>query len=333
MLQPTDRVIPLVPQTSGTVTPAALAAGWPRTLAVSPGLGLVAAGYCPVQPDGAGFVQVWNASDGAWLASAEASSGALSLAFSPDGRALAVGSLFGADLWRPMDASEPVDLPGEPDMTPFGSSLSFTADGTTLGTLQDNGEVLLWPLAGADRAAPGRPSKHPVIPDDLRTGYLGFAFNPDGSTATLLVRHGDEGTRLTTWNPATGEKTHRDVAGDSFSHAYSPDGRTIATAGDEVQLWDAKSSRGPWAKWAPQHAGTEFEFTAVHFTHSGTYLLASSWDGGLYLFTAKDGKPVTMCPSGAKSIHSARFLPNDTGIAYCGATADGRFGAWLRLFA
>ena len=155
------------------------------------------------------------------------------VAFSPDGRVVATGSVDGTTkLWDAATGRELRSLTGHSAQV---DSVSFSPDGRTLATGSRDGTARLWD------ATTGR-ERH------VLTGHSGevrsVAFGPEGR----VVATGAEDGTVRLWSVATGQTTgaweaHSDgVAGV----ALSPDGRTIATTGDNelsTRLWDAASGR------------------------------------------------------------------------------------------
>ncbi|MCC8242825.1 WD40 repeat domain-containing protein [Saccharothrix luteola] len=149
--------------------------------------------------------------------------GAYAVAFSPDGATLATGSGdTTATVW---------DVPTGTRLTTFTHhrsglvmALAFSPDGRTLATAGDDTAVLLWD------------TRHRVLRGRLtgpRTTVYTMAFNPRTSE---LAAGGEDGAILL-WDPD--QPAVAEHPGMVSAVAFSPDGRTIATAGgNRTTLWN-----------------------------------------------------------------------------------------------
>jgi WD40 repeat protein len=147
------------------------------------------------------------------------------LAFSPEGKTLAAGSLdFSVYLW---------DLTGDPDPTPLnhGRKVHFVAyspDGRTLASASPDGLVKIWDAhTGTKRTTLKGQGKF----------LHAIAYSPDGRS--LATAAGDGSVRF--WEVSTGRALRGFDWGIGPVHsvAFAPDGMRAAAGGErDIVVWD-----------------------------------------------------------------------------------------------
>jgi WD40 repeat protein len=159
---------------------------------------------------------------------------ALSVAFSPDGRLVALGTIQGEVQVCDVETGKERFTLKPPAGLVYG--LAFSPDGKTLagasGTMGKTGHLTLWSVET------GKERYHREA-NAYQTRCVAFA--PDGRT---LATGGADGT-LKVWEAATGEERW---SVDSLGHrvmavAFSPDGRRLACAAGDATVYDAGSGR------------------------------------------------------------------------------------------
>ncbi|MET8868182.1 hypothetical protein ABZW11_35070 [Nonomuraea sp. NPDC004580] len=212
-----------------------------------------------------------------------------SLAFSADGRMLAVGgSLRGTHLWDVGRPARPRPLSG-PLSTSILADVLFSPGDDLLATTgsRDSG-LLVW-----DTSDPSAPQ----LIERLTAGQMdrAIAFSPDGR---VLAAGSSEG-RVTLWNlgragrprafgpPAVGHQDGEYT--EIYAMDLSDDGTMVATGGRDsaVELWDATDQANP------HHVGTLTGHTgegvnAVAFTTDGRTLATGDGKGTVLLWDLTD---------------------------------------------
>ena len=161
-----------------------------------------------------------------------------SIAASPDGSQIAIGTDTGVAVLRDARSGELLRRLGEASDEPNVSlaDLEFGPDSSLLAGMTANGTLYLWNVSTGEELV--KRQAHSALASALGRG---LAFSPDG---TLLATSGGDGAAI--WRVPSGEPVTRltgpgGVNGVEFSH----DGSELATAGGDgaARIWDTRTWR------------------------------------------------------------------------------------------
>jgi WD40 repeat protein len=192
--------------------------------------------------------------------------GLASVAFSPDGSALAVALVTQPiKLWDVVSGEVLREFEEGTDKF----NIVFSPDGDLLAAGGLGGKVRLWDVVSGQIAG--------TFEYGDETGVHDVAFSPDGS----LLASGGTDCALRFWDVASGETIRRLSLRDGlFGLAFSPDGTILASAGGVggVSLWDVESGRR--LRTLPH----EEELMTVAFSPDGTLLASGGYDNKIHLW-------------------------------------------------
>jgi WD40 repeat protein len=160
-----------------------------------------------------------------------------SIAFSPDGKTLALDSEEGTVIWDIVTGEKMRTLNVREDLA-FSQggktvALTFSQDGKTLVSLvYDNGKIVLWDVMTGQQV---RTFHTKTVGSDSRVHSI--ALSPDGKTLALI--NIDQIVEL--WDAAAGKQIRilKGHTSNLRSVAFSPDGKTLASGSvSEAILWD-----------------------------------------------------------------------------------------------
>ncbi len=248
---------------------AALGAVLPILLTNNPG---TAAGHGPGTGSSPGAIAARD-----FTVQLPANAEANDLAFSPDGRFLAIGveNIGATYLWDVATDKQAAILKvrGSGSIT----SVAFSPDGKLLASANNAGQVFLWDVPTgtllATLASPGFGSAD------------GVAFSPDGK----LLAIGQGNRQVYVWSVATRRISHTFSAASVINGvAFSPDGQFLAGAGATTVIWNVATGQRYAAFYDPrdQNDGN------VAFSPDGTVLAVADGDDRAYLWDVASGNVI-----------------------------------------
>jgi WD40 repeat protein/serine/threonine protein kinase len=238
------------------------------------------------------------------------------LAFSPDGKRLASGSMYpenSARLWDVTTGKEINVLHGHQNEV---VSVGFSPDGTRLASASLDQTTRLWD---------GVTGREIATLQGHRGQVQQVAFRPDGRH---LVSSSFDGT-LRLWESAGGEPVAvlHGHASRIWESAFSPDGALLASASADgtVRLWDMALAE----RSGVLRGHTSYVYD-VAFSPDGTRAASAGWDGTVRLWDPtsclQTSPPLTLPQGTLPMISGVCFRPDGKQIV--SANADGFLRVW-----
>lgn len=224
------------------------------------------------------------------------------LAFSPNGRALAIGMGKGLRLWLRTTQKEVENaLIDSYSITRNTRALAYSPDGRTVAAGRP---LTLWDAVSGQALRPlGNPTSQPQA----------LAYSPDGR----MIAAGGERLELIDVGSGQVIRTLAGAKADIHAIAFSADGQTLVTGGPTLQTWDIRTGQA-----LRTFGGHLDQITGVAFDKHGERIISSSYDGTTRLWQVdrgaellrfvsfRDGQWIAITPEGyfAASAHGQDYL-------------------------
>jgi WD40 repeat protein len=252
------------------------------------------------------------------VAAAMPASGVPDATYSPDGRKILATSVDGPLYYWDLESQQEIlriELPFR------AREVAFTPNGDSALVTFWDGNVILFDLtSGAEIMRLGgddNPLRHQDIVDAV-------AISPDGTKALTGAQVDPP---LIMWDLTTGEPIMELPSDMVFAVAFSPNGKTVLSAGFDLILWDAATGEMIRKLDNKDDANGHSNFIwDVVYSPDGTRALTGSWDATLILWDLETGEIIHQLLGHSDIVRAVAIHP-DGRLAVSGSR-DGTLIMW-----
>ena len=237
-----------------------------------------------------------------------------SIAYSPEGKLLAVGGYKEVRLMNPANGMVLATLGGHADLV---RALAFSPDGTWLvasgGLPQRSGEIRIWDV-----------ETHQLLRtmEGHNDCIYSVAVSPDGKT----IASGSYDKLIKLWDANSGKETRtlKDHVDAVFAVAFSPDGKWLASGAQDrtVKIWDVASGKRLYTL-----SDALDGITTIVFHPSGRQIAAAGYDKVIRVWDLSDkgGTQAQSMIADEESILQIAYSPDGKTIISTSADRSVRF--------
>jgi WD40 repeat protein len=250
-----------------------------------------------------GSTRMWDTASGKehWRSDMKSHGGVNAVAYAPDGKVVA--SSYTGSPTRIWDAETGKELLRLEEDSTSSLSLAFSADSKLL----ISGEpfrVRLWDL---------KARKVRRTFSTFQNWVRGVALSPDGKLLAAGSNYPNSGL-LRVWEVDSGKELLSRDGPYVNSVAFTPDGKTLVSAGMGISAWEV----GAWKQRQPQFAPSSQISPAVAISPDGRTLAGGMWSGAIQLWDLETGKKIPCERGHLLSVSALEVTPDGKALASWG---------------
>ncbi|CAE6344033.1 unnamed protein product [Rhizoctonia solani] len=199
---------------------------------------------------------------------------------SPDGSLIASASETGQVLfWNAntgiVTYKYQIEIPAYESFNP--KAWSFSPDGSTLRMLVTTSDYYSLEPPAVWEIGRGKETKTPLQnPTGEKVDVTAAAPSPDGTRVAVGYSYGYDDLLIFQWSyPLVAHATRFNIGSSPKIIVFSPEGNLVATAGDEVQIWNVKTGK---IVGGPLVGLGFYGINAIAFSSDGAQIVAGTWD-------------------------------------------------------